>query len=60
MNPHLLAYLCFFAFAGGVVAAFMGSLSWGQVGLIFVGTLVACFVNGAIIAARMRSSVDRE
>lgn len=56
MNPHVLAYLCFFAVVGGIVAAFMGSLSWGQVGLIFVGTFVACIINGLIIGAGMRNN----
>lgn len=60
MNVRLLAYLCSFALITGVVAAFIGSLSWGGVGLIFLGVLVACFTNGAIIGTRLRKSRQQE
>lgn len=55
MNPHLLAYLCVFAIIGSVIAAFIGAMSWGDVGLVFIGTFVAAIINGFIIGSRLRN-----
>lgn len=55
MNPHLLAYLCVFAIIGCVTAALIGAISWGDAGLIFVGTFVAAILNGFIMGSRLRN-----
>lgn len=54
-NKYFLANACFLVMIVSVIAAFMDKITWGDVGLIFVGTLVVSIINGIILGRRIRN-----
>ena len=54
-NKYFLANACFLVMIVSVIAAFMNKITWGDVGLIFVGTLVVSILNGIILGRRIRN-----
>ena len=54
-NKYFLANACFLVMIASVIAAFMDKITWGDVGLIFFGTLVVSIINGIILGRRIRN-----
>ncbi len=54
-NEYFLANVCFLVMIVSVITTFMGKITWGDVGLIFVGTLVVSIINGIILGRRIRN-----